>query len=223
MLLAFELFVVVVAVDSRWLNHALMKHYPALSEGRRGGNRAGSEDYLEKIFQIPFWVRPLEGGARKNIVTGLLRGSLEHSEVVPQEEKQQSPFVLGAAGKKVLALLNDRTSPPTINATMLTISREELDFLDRLAPLMGNTPRTVKRFVNLYQLVWIVYRTSSHAGNETCSNPANHRLALMLAIADGIPHLARDLMVALLESPHEDTLQAVFNKINRDGRYPEEQ
>ena len=49
LLLAFKLFVVVVGVDSRWLDRSLKAHYANLLEE--------PERYLEKIFQIPFTLR----------------------------------------------------------------------------------------------------------------------------------------------------------------------
>ena len=82
LLLALPLFVVVVGVDSRWLLRALEAHYPEfLSVGsrRRSGTRQPTKDgkpdkakeedennattpqnYLEKIFQIPFCLPEME-------------------------------------------------------------------------------------------------------------------------------------------------------------------
>jgi hypothetical protein len=73
LLLAFDLFVVVVGVDVKWVQAALAKQF---EPGRREEDtvdetkRKAAEDkrkeramaYLEKIFQIPFWLRPLSGG-----------------------------------------------------------------------------------------------------------------------------------------------------------------
>jgi hypothetical protein len=64
------LFVVVVAVDPRWLLGALHHHYRELFDGN--ANPSGYEppddlvsplDYLDKIFQIPFALRPMEPAA----------------------------------------------------------------------------------------------------------------------------------------------------------------
>ncbi|MDB5584245.1 MAG: P-loop domain protein [Bradyrhizobium sp.] len=65
LLLAFELFVVVVGVDVRWIEGAVAKHFEAdtalpddaLQKRRR------AIDYLEKIFQIPFWLQRLNTGS----------------------------------------------------------------------------------------------------------------------------------------------------------------
>ena len=70
LLLAFKLFVVVVAVDSRWLLNSLshsMRNLTGIrerSEGRfddqmEAGLLATPQNYLEKIFQIPFNLSPM--------------------------------------------------------------------------------------------------------------------------------------------------------------------
>lgn len=61
LLLALELFVVVVAVDSRWLLRALVVHYDDLLGARDDEEYRVStpHNYLEKIFQITFAVAPM--------------------------------------------------------------------------------------------------------------------------------------------------------------------
>ena len=79
LLLAFELFVVVVGVDSRWLLHALEEQYSAFSG--LGGNstverlrwRTTPQNYLEKIFQIPFTLRPMGAGGFSELIEHLTR------------------------------------------------------------------------------------------------------------------------------------------------------
>src|SRR6185369_118728 len=84
LLLAFELFVVVVGVDARWVRHALRKHYPEMldespddqkSDGKketRWTRAATPRDYVEKIFQIPFWIKPMEPGDSEKLFKGLI-------------------------------------------------------------------------------------------------------------------------------------------------------
>lgn len=63
LLLAYPLFVVVVGVDPRWLLHSLGKQYSAFQgEGKSFGTdpdiwRTTPQNYLEKIFQVPFTLR----------------------------------------------------------------------------------------------------------------------------------------------------------------------
>lgn len=82
LLLAFPIFAVVVAVDPRWLRKSLVEHYPTLLAGGQQqdgtvitGAReslASPQDFLEKIFQVPFQLQPLEEGGFGNLVTELL-------------------------------------------------------------------------------------------------------------------------------------------------------
>jgi hypothetical protein len=87
LLLAFRLFAVVVAVDPRWLRQSLLERYPSLLEGPGGEARLGTElrggtgasggrlatpqDYLEKIFQVPFHLRAMDDEGYRALVKSL--------------------------------------------------------------------------------------------------------------------------------------------------------
>ncbi|WP_218141537.1 P-loop NTPase fold protein [Nitrosovibrio tenuis] len=88
LLLAFPLFVVVVSVDPRWMIHSLQESYEWLrtvehGEEKRPNNPhefstrqiATPHDYLEKIFQIPFWLKPMEDVTCRTLLEGLTRDS----------------------------------------------------------------------------------------------------------------------------------------------------
>jgi len=76
LLLAFPLFAVVVAVDPRWLRQSLLDHYPRLlgAEEERAnprtmlGRAATPQDYLEKIFQVPFNLQPMDKPGFESLV-----------------------------------------------------------------------------------------------------------------------------------------------------------
>jgi hypothetical protein len=95
LLLAFPLFVVVLGVDPRWLRHSLAKTYSALqsdldddeperddgkkrgiANGRWRDPRATPQNYLEKIFQIPFSLHPMTETGYGDLVEGLLVPSM---------------------------------------------------------------------------------------------------------------------------------------------------
>jgi len=74
------LFVVVVAVDPRWLLSSLRHHYRELFTAAGPTTRPGEGeelatplDYLDKIFQIPFAVTPLRDTAASTYLNALLR------------------------------------------------------------------------------------------------------------------------------------------------------
>lgn len=167
LMLQLKLFVAVVAVDARWLSAALRIHYRELI---MQGAMAGPEQFLEKIFQIPFWLPPMQGGEidrYRAFVAHLVpeavaeadrsggksggqgrggngRGSTEGGDgaAIDPDERPQP----GDADPFALA---DRSD--TIARVSLTAP--ELAVLSALAPLAGGTPRAVKRFVNLYRLM----------------------------------------------------------------------
>src|SRR4051794_3345138 len=70
------MFVVVVAVDSRWLTSALTDRVIALRPSSAIPKQATPQDYLKKIFQLLFWVQPLPTEGRARLVHGLLSDSI---------------------------------------------------------------------------------------------------------------------------------------------------
>ena len=94
LLLAFELFVVVVAVDPRWLERSLLKAYvPETGQAGRTDSFS-AQNYLEKIFQIPFSIPGMTQAGYQNLVDDLIETRRESepadgeqgvdvSEVVP--------------------------------------------------------------------------------------------------------------------------------------------
>lgn len=95
LLLAFPIFAVVVAVDPRWLRKSLVEHYPMLlgSQTPAGSaptnhesreNQASPQDYLEKIFQLPFQLERLEEKGFKRLVNDIL--SVQKGRQQPSEK-----------------------------------------------------------------------------------------------------------------------------------------
>jgi hypothetical protein len=75
LLLAFKLFVVVVGVDVRWVSRSLLGRYRnlLLDDSQSGRDPLASpHDYMEKIFQIPFWIRPMDAKGSEELLAGLL-------------------------------------------------------------------------------------------------------------------------------------------------------
>jgi hypothetical protein len=82
LILAVPLFVVVVAVDPRWLLQSLKFHYAeTLARGGQESELAQGEadrwgaspiDYLEKIIHVPFTLRPMSRASVASLVNGLM-------------------------------------------------------------------------------------------------------------------------------------------------------
>jgi hypothetical protein len=85
LLLAFPLFVCVVAVDPRWLS-ACLANAAGITSGKsvldaQFGRPAEAADYIEKIFQVPLWLRPVPSDRR----AALVRSWLDDRDVVDVE------------------------------------------------------------------------------------------------------------------------------------------
>jgi hypothetical protein len=96
LLLAFPLFVVVVGVDARWIARSLETRYKELLNNSDSDTdntnhligAATSDDYLEKIFQIPFWLNPMNKDACEKMIDGLLKNSLVKIPVTVTDSSQ---------------------------------------------------------------------------------------------------------------------------------------
>jgi len=188
LLLAFPLFVVVVAVDSRWLRGALADHYRGLLTG------ATPDDYLEKIFQVPFWVRPLDANVRRGMARMLLAPSLSTQTSEDSSQREQSIPDEGEVGEEFFELVESFTqagdTPVELNAAPLIVTAQELGIIDEIAPLLGTTPRSIKRFVNIFQLVKSIGRRRRLHWDDMVEPPTFARVILLLAVSIGMPEFA---------------------------------
>jgi hypothetical protein len=117
------------------------------------GVPATATDYLEKIFQIPLWLRPVPSEQRAAIARTLLD---------PSESSDEPRFDLPVTELRTVAVTSpakpegaegDDDDPAATNSDPDIISAGELQYLDQLAGLLGGNPRSLKRFVNTYRLV----------------------------------------------------------------------
>ena len=162
LLLAFPLFVVFVAVDVRWLRHALITEYSGQIAGAGEDGMATPGDYLEKIFQLPYWVRPLAGPNTVSILEDHLRGDEESlPPASPNEREEDQP--VSATVKPQAQPSPTKTSgrvqvvevksPAVADVARLRISPEEAEFIKRLGPVLDGSPRRTLRFVNTYRVI----------------------------------------------------------------------
>jgi hypothetical protein len=191
LLLAYPCFVVVAAVDARWLEHALLSEHRALAEG----NVATPADYLEKIFQVPFWVRPLDRGhsaisGYRRYVSELL-GIRQRTDVV--DEKADIAIRAGEGGEQQTL----RRLPPFVPETRgvgltqrLILTDQEKDLLLALGVLAAKSPRAVKRMVNIYRLIRVsIDAWDDQRGllGQTPGTPSFYSVQLLLACEVGLP------------------------------------
>ena len=212
LLLAFPLFVVVVAVDARWVSRSLEQRFPGLltapgdssasGPGANGDAHARPNDYLEKIFQIPFWLRRPDEDAIKRMLHSLVKLSLPRGvAVAPAPGEQPSPGG-GAPSPEPAVVFKQRRHDP--KAAGLDIQPEEYAYLESLAPLLDRSPRALKRFVNVYRLMKASLPPEQLDAFLEDDGPLGapfKTVLLLLAVVNGLPALSDALLQALLCAP----------------------
>jgi hypothetical protein len=200
LLLAFELFVVVVGVDITRVQAALARVATGLSLTAESGKLTAQ--YLDKIFQIAFWLSPLttdqEGGSYARYVRSLA----SPPKPAPAASRASSADKAAAAEPTPRPESDKAPSPPqpkgdgngsgvdTPDRGLVTIALEpdEIDFLasDAIGGLAATTPRRVKRLVNSYRLVRTrLGETAESVKGADGAPPLYPVIALMVALETG--------------------------------------
>jgi hypothetical protein len=241
MLLTFQLFVVFVAVDARWVTRALITHYPDLlvsdaTSAKPGERGANPHDYLEKIFQIPYWVRPLTSEASRKYLSDLLQASAPATRPSGMEDSRQAPLVPSAGGPPRMPF---GASPPRGQATtgapgsgdgpqgghhfgraeILKLSEQELAFMQTLAPYAGSSPRRLLRFVNVYRV--ITSAMDETARERLVSDATYLSLLTQLAIVTGASDVLHDWLAISDEDIRENcsSIAELLTWLDTDARF----
>jgi KAP family P-loop domain len=220
LLLALKLFVVVVGVDPRWLSQSLKKHYIG-QLGLRNGDEPDDEDedwsttpqnYLEKIFQIPFALRPMGDGYKRMVNSLFELRAVEGAHGTAPEGPDDEIEATGHANTKAAV---DEHHPsvashppvrrPERTLELLRIWPAELEFISRLGALVP-TPRAANRLANTYRLIRVKEDRDSLARFVSSEGKAgDYRVALvLLAVVVGFPDLVDYVFRRLLEGRHEN-------------------
>lgn len=216
LLLALELFVVVVGVDPRWLLRALCHHYDEfldMAGDDRNGSHVTPEDYLEKILNIPLALPGMAPGALRQVIHGLVEND-EESQPGPEQRAGPAPLPATTeprtddlwpepgqmpieSGSEVAALQQSAHGPGT-----RPLTRPELDLLASLDGLV-RTPREAKRLVNLYRMLRStrdLSDASTFLGEE--EKPGEYEAVALLL---GLLTSHASLLGAVLDDPADPT------------------
>jgi hypothetical protein len=220
LLLALPLFAVVVAVDPRWLRHCLDQHHLDLFGG------ATPADYLDKIFQVVFALRPMGDGAGM-FIDALV--PVDDTDALPpgppdpgrEEDPERSGDDPGPVSPPPdpggsRAPVATRTAP---QPDRLRLRAEERDAVKWLRPLL-DTPRAVKRLVNLYRLVRAGIPHAELDGYIGGGAGPFRVDLVLLAMSVSAPSCARTLLTTLLDSDGDgdgDGIVQVVERLAADG------
>ena len=224
LLLALPLFVVVVAVDVRWIQSALATKYRGLLDGRARTSGASPLDYIEKIFQIPYWLNPLDTDGSARLVVELLDNA--DREVAVAHTANQIGITIGG-GEQVsdssgtqpsegsaagqidtsgpypgdASVTASVTEAVDLTPSALQLTQEELAFITALSPLLRRSPRAIKRFANIYRLI----RASLDIDQESTFLPhsggenAFETVMFFIALVTNMPAVAEDVFSTIAD------------------------
>ncbi|MFE3172944.1 P-loop NTPase fold protein [Amycolatopsis sp. NPDC059090] len=158
LLLALELFVVVVGVDPRWLTRSLHSHYDGmLDDSVDDGRLASPEDYLGKIINLPFVLPAMSEGSLRSLLRSLTDDRLlepageerPRTEQIPSPDRPL-PDVVPEIEKG--SEVDSQSRPERAADPPRPLTPAEIDLLSELDMLIS-TPREAKRLFNLYRML----------------------------------------------------------------------
>ncbi len=229
LLLAFDLFVVIVAVDPRWLERSLYKAYvPELKsvdlskvEGQRL-REFSPQNYLEKIFQIPFSLPGMSEDGYRRLVDDLVTTQTEHARASGESEAVVTGSLGGAGTERTIVgkspasaptgaivpaasgeppsetgTASPERPPPRRDEPPSLLSDRERAFLQALYAFVP-TPRLAKRLVNIYRLLRVRAVDIDGGFERFVAEDGDYRAALLLlALNIGFPRIGGSVLRTL--------------------------
>ena len=173
LLLAFDLFVVIVGVDIRWISNSLNVKYENIDMRDNQTEKATPLEYLEKIFQIPFHLEKTTDKSKKVFIERLLRPNLvqENSEIQSSThtnayETNNSKNTADTNKAKDSSPEDERTYNQELEHQHVSISIDELNYIKSLSTLISPSPRNIKRFINIYMIIKSHERIHTYHDNK---------------------------------------------------------
>jgi hypothetical protein len=208
LLLALELFIVVVGVDPRWLQRSLRHQYRDLTTSESPETDpylwAMPIEYLEKIFQIPLTLPAMQPLGYASLIASLVPSFHipPPSETAFAKTSRRTPNDASPGGDRVptraLLEVQPGSSASGAGGQSIDLTQAEVQFAQQLG-LLVDSPRAAKRLMNTYRLI----RATQHVGSRSRflgsdGQPGEHQAVLtLLAVAAGYPTVADRLLVAL--------------------------
>lgn len=206
MLLAFRLFVVFVAVDVRWVGSSLAQQYKEmLKDINSASPLTSASDYLEKIFQIPYWLPAVTPESSDGLVAMMLPKA--PGELGPPDDATHVPAPHGSP-EQATAPIEDRFVPIKFTAA-------EIELIQSFASLL-DSPRKVIRFTNVVRFL----RARGGFGQSLSSDETVCTLA-QLAIATASPE-SYSLWLLVARACGGETIENLSKSLNTGylSRYP---
>jgi hypothetical protein len=224
--LALDLFVVIVAVDSRWLIRALEVQYgDMLNDGRDAvagaARRSTAQDYLEKIFQITYALAPMQPGKFGDYVDALTASPAPRqsaSSAAKATASSASPDATGAvatdsrtnvspspslaggtAAAQESAGVPITSSPPATDGHPDYRAWPALEFSQHEKDCLKTLVAILPTPRMAKRLVNVYRLVKATRPLAVATKPQQHATLFLLAVLFGRPSIASELLRALFE------------------------
>ncbi|MBD2356304.1 hypothetical protein H6G41_16985 [Tolypothrix sp. FACHB-123] len=208
LLVKTPLFVVVLAIDERYIARALEKVYVGVLH--RKGKPSGI-DYIEKIIQIPYRVRPIARSSLKNYLEAQMQYDKEEIEdinnhqVTPNINESQAEVNEGTRQLETRGTINNNADDGKAESEdknelmedlplqVIKFTKEEFDTVHECCQHIDLSPRTLKRLINVYKLFKIVWFRSSRLQDIQEDETIRKVIVSFLALSGRYPYLMRSV------------------------------
>ncbi|MEO1049733.1 MAG: P-loop NTPase fold protein [Bacteroidota bacterium] len=239
LLLAFKLFIVVVGVDARWVSRSLKESHPHLlyqdnddpaepvnDQTSAVSGTATTQDYLEKIFQVPFWLKPLDMDKVSDLIDGIidLGGEVASGDDEQDEGQSDMPEKGEGTGAKPSDEKGEESTEDeeegaehreiNLNPQSLSITTSEVEYMRALGDIAGRSPRAIKRFINVYRLLKASIPEAAQ-GRFTSEHGEFKSYLLLLAILTGRPSSAPLFIEMVSKEGNNTTSKTFINKLKK--------
>ena len=227
LLMAFPLFTVIVGVDERSVHNALryqqLKRYQNIESSMVRDNikEIDPREYLEKIFQIPFQLPEASDKGVEQLINHIIpypdeEISNEMGEFEMGDHELISRGLIETPNKK---LVDDKPTKnivkeenndysrlvKTIIPEEIRITSNEKKYLQLFAPLVGNNPRTVKRYINIFRIV----KTHEQVAVQTVEDTVKVIFLLAMFIGD-----RREQAIKIFKMEQNKPVSFITNKLD---------
>jgi hypothetical protein len=131
-------------------------------------------------------------------VTGLLGDETKPVDVLTPAVPGRVPVVAAASARRQIPgpdagtpadveQRDDGRIRVDLSPGRLRFTSAELEFLQELLPLLDTSPRSLKRYINIYRLIKVVARLSPNGATPAAGPSPYEGAMLLLAIQSGLP------------------------------------
>jgi predicted KAP-like P-loop ATPase len=234
LLLNTEIFIIVLAIDDRYIGRALEQVYEGVL--KRGATPSGI-DYLEKIIQIPYRMRPINKDMTEKFLRSLIDIEDKPQEDQPQKEKitiwednsEKGNMELSTYSDKISEPINEENynkendsekTPSSENQTSLVdfqkvtsqkFTSEEVQWISECCKCVDLNPRTTKRLINICKILKNIWTPgpNDRIWKEEPEEKYKRTLIAFLALAGRYPQEMRKLLEEIYLEFEETNINTV--------------